>query len=140
MTKGDLYKTLKEEHDGIKELLKETIESGKIDKFPAIKKKLEVHIEGEDNFLYPPLEFVDEEMINKNKNEHEYAWNKLMYLENTPKDDPEWILNLKELNDVIIRHVEREEKKLFPKASEVLSEEAEEEIMKLMEEIKAENL
>jgi hemerythrin-like domain-containing protein len=50
------------------------------------------------------------------------------------------MMNLKELNDLILKHVEREENALFPKASEVLSAEAEEDIMKLIEEIKAGNI
>ncbi|MGZ7043102.1 MAG: hemerythrin domain-containing protein [Methanobacterium sp.] len=140
MTKGDLYKILKEEHDGVKELLKETIESGKKDRFPAIKSKLKVHMAGEENFLYPPLEFVDEENVKQNEYEHDLAWNKLIFLDNTSEDEPEWMIELKELNDLIIKHVDREEKILFPEASKTLSEEAEEDIMKLMEETKEENL
>lgn len=140
MTKGDLYKALKEDHDGVKELLKETIESGDISKFPAIKNKLEVHMTGEESLLYPPMEFVDEEMVKRSEYEHDLAWNKLLYLDNEKKDDPEWMLNLKELNDLIIKHVDREEKMLFPKAQETISEEAEEDIMKLIDEIKSENL
>lgn len=93
----------------------------------------------EENFLYSAMEFVDEDMIKKNKYEHELFWNKLLYLDNAREADKDWILNLKELNDLILKHVEREEKSLFPKASEVLSEEAEEDILKLMEEAKAEN-
>ena len=139
MTKGDVYRVLKEDHENVKDLLKEIIETENTSKFPEIKKQLEAHMMGEENFLYPPLEFVDEEMIKKNRYEHELFWNKLLYLENAIKDE-EWMLNLKELNDLILKHVEREEKMLFPKASEVLSEEAEEDIMKLMEETKEENL
>jgi len=92
----------------------------------------------EENYLYPAMEFVDEEMIKKNKYEHELAWNKLSYLDNAREEDKDWMLNLKELNDLILKHVEREEKSLFPKASEVISVEAEEDIMKLMEEAKTE--
>jgi len=36
---------------------------------------------------------------------------------------------LKELNDLFLKHVEREETRLFPKVEEVLSEETEEVIM-----------
>ncbi len=140
MTKGDLYRTLKEDHENVKKLLKETIESGKTDKFSQIKKNLEVHMTGEESLLYPPMEFVDEEMVKKNEYEHDLAWRKLLFLDNADKKDPEWMLNLKELNDLIVKHVDREEKQLFPKASEVLSEESEDDIMKIIEETKEENL
>ncbi len=136
MSKGDIYKILKDEHDNVKELFKETIETGNTSKFPEIKKQLEVHMANEESFLYPPMEFVDEEMIKKNKYEHELAWNKLLYLDNA-QSDKDWMENMKELNNLIIKHVEREEKELFPKASETLSEEAEEDIIKLMEEEKS---
>ncbi len=136
MTKGDVYKVLKEDHDNVKKLFKETIETGNTSKFPEIKKQLEAHMIGEENYLYPPMEFVDEEMVKKNEYEHDLAWNKLMYLERA-KGDKDWMENLKELNNLIIKHVEREEGKLFPKASETLSEEAEDDILKLMEEEKS---
>lgn len=140
MTKGDVFNSLKEDHKNVKEMLKETIETGDLSKFPAIKKKLEVHMIGEENYLYPAMEFIDEEMVKKNEYEHDLVWRKLLYLDNAPKDEDEWMLNLKELNNLIIKHVEREENMLFPKASEVLSEEAQEDMMKLMKETKEENL
>lgn len=140
MAKGDVYKVLKEDHENVKKLLKETIETGNTSKFPELKKQLEAHMTGEENFLYPPMEFVDEEMIKKNKYEHDLFWRKLLYLDNSRQGDKDWMMNLKELNDLILKHVEREENALFPKASEVLSAEAEEDIMKLIEETKAENI
>ena len=139
MAKGDVYKVLTEDHENVKELLKETIETGNTSKFPELKKQLEAHMTGEENFLYPPMEFVEEEMVKKNRYEHELVWGKLLYLD-TSQGDKDWMMNLKELNDIILKHVEREENALFPKASEVLSAEAEEDIMKLIEETKAENI
>ena len=138
MTKGDLYKSLKDDHDNVKELFKETVENGNFETFPTLKKKLEVHMTGEESVLYPAMEFVDKKMIDKNQYEHDLAWNKLIYLDNTPTDDPEWILNLKELKDLIEEHVDREEKELFPEASKVLSEEAEDDMIKIIEETKEE--
>ncbi len=139
MAKGDVYKVLTEDHENVKELLKETIETGNTSKFPELKKQLEAHMTGEESFLYPPMEFVEEEMVKKNRYEHELVWGKLLYLDNS-QGDKDWMMNLKELNDIILKHVEREENALFPKASEVLSAEAEEDIMKLIEETKAENI
>lgn len=139
MTKGDVYKVLKEDHENVKELLKEVLETKNTSKYPEIKKQLQGHMTGEENFLYPPMEFVDEEMIKKNRYEHDLVWRKILYLDNAIQDE-EWMLNLKELNDLIIKHIEREENVLFPKASEILSEEAEEDILKLIEEQKSENI
>lgn len=140
LTKGDVYKALKEDHENLKELFTETIETGNTSKFPEIKKQLEAHMIGEENFLYPPMEFVDEEMVKKNKYEHDLAWRKLQYLDNALQGDKDWMENLKELNNIILKHVEREENELFPKASETLSEEAEDDILKLIEEKKSETL
>jgi hemerythrin-like domain-containing protein len=140
LTKGDLFKSLKEDHNNVMELFNETIENGEVSKFPTLKKKLEVHMTGEESVLYPAMEFIDKEIVEKSQYEHDLAWNKLTYLDNTPPDDPEWILNLKELKDLIKKHVDREEKELFPEASEVLSEEAEEDMIKIIEETKEENI
>ncbi|MGF7118770.1 hemerythrin domain-containing protein [Methanobacterium oryzae] len=137
MTKGDVYKVLKEEHENVKELIKETIETKNTSKYPEIKKQLQAHMTNEENFLYPPMEFVDEETVKKNEYEHDIVWRKLLYLDNASQNDEEWMLNLKELNDLLIKHIEREENKLFPEASDALSEEAEEDILKLMEEEKS---
>lgn len=137
MTKGDVYKVLKEEHENVKELLRETIETKNTSKYPEIKKQLQAHMTNEENFLYPPMEFVDEETVKKNEYEHDIAWRKLIYLDNASQNDEEWMLNLKELNDLLIKHIEREENKLFPEAAEVLSEEAEDDILKLMKEEKS---
>lgn len=137
MTKGDIYKVLKKEHEEVKELLRETLETRNTSKYPEIKKQLQAHMTNEENFLYPPMEFVDEETVKKNEYEHDIAWRKLNYLDNASQDDEEWMLNLKELNDLLISHIEREETKLFPEASEALSEEAEEDMLKLMEEEKS---
>jgi len=139
MAKGDVYKVLKEDHENVKELFKQVIETGNTSKFPEIKKLLEAHMISEENFLYPPMEFVDEELVKKNKYEHELAWNKLLYLENE-QGDKDWMENLKGLNNIILKHVQREENELFPKASEVLSEEAEEDMLKLIKEKKSESL
>lgn len=140
MTKGDVYKVLKEEHENVKELIKETIETKNTSKYPEIKKQLQVHMTNEENFLYPPMEFVDEETVKKNEYEHDIVWRKLLYLDNASQNDEEWMLNLKELNDLLIKHIEREENKLFPEASDALSEEAEEDILKLMEEEKSNSM
>lgn len=140
MTKGDVYEALKEDHKNVLDLLNEIIDSGDHSKFPAIKNKLEVHMMSEENFLYPPMEFIDEDMVKKNEYEHDLAWRMLLYLDNTSDKDEEWMLSLKELTEIIKKHVKREEEELFPKASGVLSEEAEEDIMKLIEETKEENL
>ncbi len=139
MPKGDVYKVLKKDHDHIKELFKETLQD--TSKYPKVRKELENHLVGEEKFLYPPMEFIDEQKVKENEREHEEAFRKMARMDNMSPDSREWKTSLKELNDMVIYHMDSEEEEngLFDEASAVLSEEAEEDILHLYEELKSEN-
>lgn len=139
MTKGDVYRVLKEDHKNIKKLFRETLRD--TSKYPEVVKELEVHMVGEEKFLYPAMEFIDEERVKENEMEHETAFRKMARMKNLDERSREWVDSLRELNDLVVHHMESEEEKngLFDEAAEVLSEEAEEDILKLYEELKIEN-
>jgi len=140
LPKGDIYRVLKKEHTHIKELFKDAINDNS--KYPKVQKELEAHLLGEEQFLYPPMEFIDEKQVKENKREHEEAFRKMVRMDNIDEDSREWVDNLRELNDLVVHHMDSEEEKdgLFDEASEVLSEEAEDDILHLYEELKSENL
>ena len=139
MAKGDVYQVLKEDHENVKKLFKETLRD--TSKYPEVRKELEAHMLGEEQFLYPAMDFIDEDMVTENKREHEEAFRKMARMDNMNEDDREWVDSLRQLNDLIVHHMDSEEKEngLFDKASGVLSEEAEEDILHLYEELKTEN-
>lgn len=139
MTKGDVYRVLKEDHKNIKQLFKEAIQD--TSKYPEVKKELEVHMVGEEKFLYPAMEFINEKRVKENEREHEEAFRKMARMKNMDKSSREWMNSLRDLNNIVVHHMDSEEEKngLFDEAAEVLSEEAEEDILKLYEELKIEN-
>ncbi len=139
MTKGDVYRVFKEDHEHVKDLFKETLRDNS--KYPEVRKELEAHLLGEEQFLYPAMDFIDEDMVSENKREHEEAFRTMARMDNMSEDDREWKSSLERLNDLVVHHMDDEEKEngLFDKASEVLSEEAEDDILHLYKELKAEN-
>lgn len=139
MTKGDVYRVLKEDHKNIRQLFKETIQD--TSKYPEVRKELEAHMLGEEKFLYPAMEFIDEDRVKENEREHEEAFRKMARMDNMSKDSREWVNSLRELNSIVVHHMDSEEEQngLFDEAAEVLSEEAEDDILHLYEELKSEN-
>lgn len=140
MAKGDVYKVFKKDHAHIKKLFDETLRD--TSKYPEAQRELEANMLGEEQFLYPAMDFIDEEMVNETKRENEEAFRTMARMKNMREEDREWVDSLRQLNDLVAHHMEIEEKEngLFDKASEVLSEESEEDILHLYNELKAENL
>ncbi|MCZ3366826.1 MULTISPECIES: hemerythrin domain-containing protein [Methanobacterium] len=140
MAKGDVYKVFKKDHAHIKKLFNETLRD--TSKYPEARRELEANMLGEEQFLYPAMDFIDEDMVNETKRENEEAFRTMARMKNMNEEDREWVDSLRRLNDLVVHHMEIEEKEngLFDKASEVLSEEAEEDILHLYNELKAENL
>ncbi len=140
MPKGDVYKVFKKDHAHIKKLFNETLRD--TSKYHEARKQLEANMLGEEQFLYPAMDFIDEEMVNETKRENEEAFRTMARMENMNEEDREWVDSLRQLNDLVVHHMEIEEKEngLFDKASAVLSEEAEEDILHLYNELKEENL
>lgn len=111
-------------------------------KYPEARRELEANMLGEEQFLYPAMDFIDEDMVTETKRENEEAFRTMARMKNMDEKDREWVDSLRQLNDLVVHHMEIEEKEngLFDKASAVLSEEAEEDILHLYNELKAENL
>jgi hemerythrin superfamily protein len=50
---ANIINLLKNDHKKVKKLLKITIENRDTSKYPQIQKELRIHMEGEENLLYP---------------------------------------------------------------------------------------
>jgi len=131
----ELYHMLKDDHDKIKNLLKESTESEESSRFREIKDQLNIHMESEEKYFYPRIKAIDEDGVNRSFKEHEEARQIIKDLENIHWKDEEWFNKLKMLRKSVENHVEKEESIIFPE-SERLSTLQREEIAQQIEEEK----
>jgi iron-sulfur cluster repair protein YtfE (RIC family) len=87
-----------------------------------LKRRLAAHAMAEEDVLYPML--IEQVSVDARHLYSEHADMKihLYTLENTPKDDPEWMHHLRALKSLIEGHVLQEEEEAFPKLQASMSE------------------
>ncbi len=135
-----LFDMLKEDHNQVKGLLTQTIENKETTQFSQIKKMLEVHMEGEEKFLYPKIMEKDRETALESYEEHHVGKLVLKELTETGKDDEAWIPKVKVLKDVLDHHIEEEEGKIFDEARQILSSDQEQQIAQQIEGLKSQRM
>lgn len=131
----ELYKMLKDDHNNVKNLLREAIENEESSRFREIKNQLNLHMDSEEKFFYPKVVRIDEEGINQSFREHDDARKIIKDLENIHWKEKEWMNKLKNLKNTVEDHIEREEDLIFPE-SERLTTLQREEIAQQIEEEK----
>lgn len=117
----ELFKILKDDHNNVKNLLKEASDKEDSSKFREIKDQLNTHMEGEEEYFYPRLKRIDEYGVNQSIQEHEDARRIIKDMERTHWKEKEWIQKLRELKKTVEAHVEKEENVMFSEASKRLS-------------------
>ncbi|OEC86215.1 MULTISPECIES: hemerythrin domain-containing protein [Methanobacterium] len=137
MTHQKLYEMLEHDHEEVKEMFKEAIENEDPSKYKEIKKELEVHMKGEEDFYYPKAKKADEDLVEHGIEEHEEAKGLIKELDRLGKNDGQFMPKLKELKDSVEHHVDEEEHKLFPKSKDTLSDNEEKKIAEKIEEEKS---
>ncbi len=137
MTHQKLYEMLEHDHEEVKEMFKEAINNEDPSKYKEIKKELEVHMKGEEDFYYPKAKKADEDLVEHGIEEHEEAKGLIKELDRLGKNDGQFMPKLKELKDSVEHHVDEEEHKLFPKSKDTLSDNEEKEIAEKIEEEKS---
>jgi iron-sulfur cluster repair protein YtfE (RIC family) len=137
MTHQKLYEMLEHDHEEVKEMFKEAIENEDPSKYKEIKKELEVHMKGEEDFYYPKAKKADKDLVEHGIEEHEEAKSLIKELDRLGKNDGQFMPKLKELKDSVEHHVDEEEHKLFPKSRDTLSDNEEKEIAEKIEEEKS---
>ena len=135
-----LFDMLKEDHDQVKSLLTQTIENKDSSQFSQIRKMLEVHMEGEEKFLYPKIMEKDRETALESYEEHHVGKLVLKELTQTGKDDEAWIPKVKDLKDVLDHHIEEEESEIFDEARQILSSDQEQQIVQQIEGLKSQRM
>jgi iron-sulfur cluster repair protein YtfE (RIC family) len=137
MTHQKLYEMLEHDHEEVKEMFKEAINNEDPSKYKEIKKELEVHMKGEEDFYYPKAKKADKDLVEHGIEEHEEAKSLIKELDRLGKNDGQFMPKLKELKDSVEHHVDEEEHKLFPKSKDTLSDNEEKEIAEKIEEEKS---
>ncbi len=140
----NVFTSLKADHEKVAELL-ESIEGtteratkGRDRLFTRLKNELDVHARIEEEIFYPALEEADEtrDITLEAYEEHALVKQLLAELEAEPKDDERWTAKFTVLKENIEHHVEEEEREMFRKARQVLSEEEIDELGARMQEAK----
>lgn len=127
---NDVYQMLKKDHENVKVLLNETLENDDPSKFPKIRRELEAHMLGEEKYFYPAIRKDETFLVLEGYEEHELGKKLLYELDKLDKDDEHWMPKMKVLQEIIELHIDEEEKEIFTKAKEILSEEQEKQIMR----------
>lgn len=105
--------------------------------FNELKNALKMHTKVEEQIFYPALEKNKEtrDLIKESYREHKKVDQLLAKIEKmTPGRD--WKKLLRDLRDNVQHHVNREEKKLLPKAEKILGKDRLQEMGREMEEMK----
>jgi Hemerythrin HHE cation binding domain len=139
----DLYGLLKEDHEKLKDLFSQIEEEGEMearqDLFSQIEEELDVHMEGEEKYFYPPLEEDEEarKMVLEAYEEHHVAKTVLKELDGVSADNERWAAKVKVLSEIVDHHIEEEEGELFKLARKVLDREQAQNIAEQLKEAKA---
>jgi len=137
----NIYKILKEEHDAVKDLMRDMLDSGVIDRenFRSMRSDLELHMDGEENFLYPELQEISRTKMMAIRSSVEHGLIRtLLGKVDSASDMEHWTADLEVLYDMVGKHTKEEEKEVFDEADEVLDESKEREIRSKYEQMKAE--
>lgn len=124
---NDILKEIKKEHEEFRNLLS-SMENSKNDKkkelFEELYSKLVGHHESEEDVLFPDVkENSDDEgknIVMEMIEEHSLVAYQLSVLQKTPLTNETWDAKFSVLKEIIIHHLDEEEKELFKQAKKVL--------------------
>lgn len=128
----NLYEMLHKDHERVRELflrLEGTGESdigGREQIFSTLHHELDVHSRAEEKYFYSLLkgEAETRELILESLDDHRDVIRRLEALDSMDKGSAEWIAGLHACREIVERHVDEEERELFPRARKALDEDA----------------
>ncbi len=133
-----LYEEIRKDHENIRALLEKlrrTSMNQSVKRkgyLAALREKLEPHMRAEEHVIYPALT-VDEETGEDALDaaeEHHIAQILLDELELLPVTDEHWGAKLRVLKEVVLRHLDEEEDRIFDDIREVVPSSREQEMLK----------
>lgn len=114
-----IFDLLREEHDQIKSMLAAArSEEKKADAFDETRVRIEVHMEGEEEHVYPAVRAagMNDEVLDALE-EHHVARILLGELDDMSDREETWAPKLRLLAEVLDRHFRQEERNVFPSAA-----------------------
>lgn len=126
-----IYDILKLEHRDVKRLFKQIVDEENYQDhiYNQIRTALEIHMAGEEKYLYPRLENNAETRLLTLESYEEHEVNKKVINDiDDANTDEAKLAKIKVLNETVNIHVQQEEGELFKKAKRVISDEDEREI------------
>ncbi|HML05427.1 MAG TPA: hemerythrin domain-containing protein [Methanobacterium sp.] len=117
---ANIINLLKEDHKKVKKLLDDTIKDRDSSKYPQIQKELRIHMEGEENLLYPKTRKQATDLTLEAYEEHDLVKKELRDIDNLNINDECWMPKMKVVKDLIEHHVEEEEEEYFPESEKIL--------------------
>jgi hypothetical protein len=132
----DIYSQLKGDHDELKQLMERICARGtgaakkREAAFRDFKMSLLVHSKVEEAVFYSQLKYIPGLEVKEleAENEHRVAGLLLEELGTMPADGPEWTAKFMMLREMLEHHIEEEEKELFKKAKQALSDDLAEDL------------
>jgi hemerythrin-like domain-containing protein len=132
--RGGIFRTLAEEHGEVAALIKRAKHTSgdnaesireRTDLMNEIRSELLAHAKAEEAVFYSRLNNQAEtrEIVEESKAEHRSLEHVLEQLGTVAPSTPRWMQLIEELEQAVQHHVDEEENELFPKASDVLSDE-----------------
>jgi hypothetical protein len=142
----NFFTLLKQEHKEAKDTFKTLLDQEEIDRAEAeiLCNKLLLHMEMEEKYFYPLISKAKEEealeLSEEAQLEHNEAKKPIKELLGGKLDDVAYKVKLELLQLEITHHADEEEKELFPKAKEILSDEQVKDITEKMVALKEKKL
>jgi iron-sulfur cluster repair protein YtfE (RIC family) len=123
-----MFELLQQDHREISQMISQIQRSSGQKRehlFSQCSDALEMHMQIEEDYLYPALEDIDETMdlVRDSYEEHKMIKKQLKEMEKLNVDDPKWDNKLQAMKENIESHVQQEETVLFRQAPKVLSRE-----------------
>jgi len=140
----DGIEALEKDHDRIRSLfgeLESNTEPEKLqDSFEKLGNILTIHAEAEEQVLYPQASSYEgtAEWIDKGRQEHDKSDELVLALKSINPKESEFKQKIGELQTFMLSHLDDEEKQLFPKVRQYMSDRKLEELGKEIRETKAE--
>ena len=127
-TEMTIFDVIKQDHEKARYLFDRMEKSGKKEisslqkLFAELEEELQVHMEGEERFLYSALEQNKEarEKVLESYEEHQVAKTMLSTFKGLAADDERWLAKLSVLNEIVEHHMQEEEREVFKVARSVL--------------------
>lgn len=140
----DGIEALEKDHDRIRSLfceLESNTEPEKLqDSFEKLGNILTIHAEAEEQVLYPQASSYEgtAELIDKGRQEHDKGDELVLAIKSLNPKEAEFKQKMGELQTFMLNHLDDEEKQLFPRVRQYMSDRKLEELGKEIRETKAE--